>query len=149
MFFELVAVGIFVAAALFNVEPADKELSISNGVSEIKSAPEEWVVALRSDQAVFYTHPGSIRKNRDRVKMWQLTDYKNAVINGDFVYLSKKSQEEYDCKEGHMRLLYTSLHSKNMGMDEALYTHAETFAWEPVMQDTNEAAMWKIACAKN
>lgn len=151
MFFEILAIGIFVAAAVLNIEPPSNVGNVTrtnNGVTDIYSAPEDWVATLRSSQMAFYANPGSVRKNRYKAKMWRLTDYHVAQINGDFVYLSKKSQEEYDCDIGQVRLLFTALYAEHMGTGETVYSHAETFAWEPVMLDTDTATMWKIACGR-
>jgi hypothetical protein len=149
MFFELIAIGVFVAAALFNVEPANEEVPLDNGVREIKSTPQDWVAAFQFEQVIYYANPSSIRKSsRYKAKMWQLTDYPRAQINGDYVYFSKKSLEEYDCDIGQARLLYSALYEGKMGEGEALYTHSETYAWEPVVLDTDTAAMWKIACGR-
>lgn len=149
MFLELIIAGIFVAAALFNVQPARENLSAGSGVSEVKSVSEDWVEAFKSEQITHYANPATLYKSgRDRVKMWRLTDYKIAQINGDYVYLSKKYQEEYDCDIGRVRLLYSALYDGNMGKGEPLYTRSETYAWEAVALDTDTAAMWKIACGK-
>ncbi|MDX8400124.1 MAG: hypothetical protein R8K20_07725 [Gallionellaceae bacterium] len=145
----ILALGVLIAMALFNGNPASEVAPIVNQVTEIKSQPEDWVVKLETPEITYYANPSSIIKGRHRAQMWRMTDYKIPQFNGELVYYSIKTQEEYDCKFGDIRLLYVALYEEHMEQGEALYTHAETYAWEPVVLDTAPAAMWRIACGKN
>lgn len=146
MFLELIALGVFIATAFMNSVPVNGRIPERDSVTEIRHTPEDWTQASTQDGTVFYVNSRDVQKTGSRVKMWSLADYTVAQINGDSVYLSRKTQDEYDCKEGWVRLLYTSLYSESMGAGEPIYSHAETYAWEPVMLDSEAAVMWKRAC---
>ncbi len=148
MFIETLLVAALVVAALFNIQPTDSGVRLgSSGVREAPSDRDNWVEAYRSAQIVYYANTGTVRKSgRQRTRMWRMTDYKISQINGEFVYTSKKTLEEYDCNIGRVRLLYTALYDGHMGQGEPLFTQSETYAWEDVQLDTGMAAMWRIAC---
>lgn len=151
MFIETLVIAALVVAALFNVQPTDTGIRLGSGgtVRELPSAQDKWVEAFRSTQIVYYANIGRLRKTgRERAQMWRMTDYKISQINGELIYTSKKTLEEYDCDIGRVRLLYTALYDGHMGQGETLYTHSEAYAWEDVQLDTSMAAMWKIACAQ-
>lgn len=155
MFLELVALTIFIAIAVFNVAPvgddgrAGKSAPASDRVIESSGAIADWVEVFKSNQQTLYANPTSLLKNGFKVKMWRLTDYKVPEINGDFVYSSKKLYEEYDCQKEQYRLLYVSLYPENMGAGKTMYTHSETYSWQPILPDTDGEAMWEIACGQS
>jgi len=144
----ILALSALIAMAIFNGMPMSEVAPVVNQVTEIKSQTKDWVAKLETPDISYYANPGSIIKERHRAQMWRLTDYKVPQFNGELVYYSIKTQEEYDCKFGEVRLLYVALYEENMEKGEVLYTHAETYAWEPVVLDTAPAVMWKIACGK-
>jgi len=144
----ILALGALIAMAMFNGKPASELAPAVNQVTEIKSQAEDWVAKLETPEITYYANPSSIIKGLHRAQMWRLTDYKIPQFNGELVYYSMKAEEEYDCKFGEVRLLYVALYEDNMEKGEALYTHAETYAWEPVMLDTDTAVMWKLACGR-
>ncbi len=155
MFLELVALTIFMAIAVFNVAPvgdggrAEKSAPASDRVIESSAAIADWVEVFKSNQQTLYANPANLLKTSFKVKMWRLTDYKVPEINGDFVYSSKKLYEEYDCQNEQYRLLYVSLYPENMGAGKAMYTHSETYSWQPILPDTDGEAMWEIACGQS
>lgn len=161
MFFELVALAIFIATTVFNVAPERigatrkndgtelKIVSPKSNVTESKTEVSDWVAVLKTKQSIFYADPSSLIKNGKTVKVWRLTDYKVAEINGDFVYLSKKLYEEYDCKKEQYRQLYVSLYPENMGAGKVIYSNAEIYSWMPVSSDAEGDAMWEIVCGQS
>ena len=156
MFFELIALAIFIATTVFNIAPDNNGKTSSkitapvrSNVPENKSAVSDWVEVFKTNQMILYADPAGLRKEGSMVKMWRLTDYKAPEINGDFVYLSKKLYEEYDCKKEQYRLLSVSLYHQNMGVGKTMYIHSEIYSWEPILRDTEAEAMWEIACEQN
>lgn len=149
MFLELATLGIFIATIIFNIAPIKHGATLNNRAmeSEYTNIKNTWVEVFKSEPITFYASPANSGKaGKTGAAMWRLADYKMAEINGDFIYLSRVSQEEYDCDEGKMRLLYTALYEENMGAGEPLYTHTEAYAWEPVLPGTDSEAVWRIAC---
>jgi len=158
MLLELVALGIFIATAVFNIAPErsggternggteSKVAPVRSSVTENKTAVTDWVEVYKSHQLTLYADTSSLINNGKTVKVWRLADYKVAEINGDFVYLSRKLYEEYDCNNEKYRQLYVSLYPEKMGEGKPIYSNAETYAWTPVLPNTESDAMWEIAC---
>ena len=94
-----------------------------------------------------YFDSDTIRKNNDRVKMWDLIDYKTSQENssGKPVF-SRKVQREYGCKEEQVRLLAFSSHSGNMGAGNVVFSSSNPSKWEPVPPESIAQALWNIAC---
>lgn len=89
------------------------------------SAVAEWVPVVGNETvgATAYADPATIRKTGNKVKMWDLLDYKTAQGDAGMQYMSMKAQTEYDCKEEQSRPLYLSFHSENMGKGKVVDTY--------------------------
>lgn len=117
------------------------------------SAMAEWVVVTRSENGAntVYVDPATIRKAGNKVKMWELFDYKTMqaqVSNRGLPYMSSKSRSEYDCKEEQSRTLASSYHGENMGGGGVIYTDDEPGKWRPVSPESINEALWELACGK-
>src|SRR5665647_2349544 len=85
------------------------------------SATAEWVGVSGDEAGTFtvYVNPATIRRaDNNKVKMWDLYDYKTGKEIAGKTFMSVESQSEYDCKEKQQRILYTTTHSENMGRGE-------------------------------
>ena len=96
-----------------------------------------------------YVDLSTIRKSGDRVKMWDLLDFKVVqTVNGQR-FLSMQGQDEYDCKEETSRHLAIIAYSKNMGAGEAIYStgamHQEP---RPIPPGSVLEVKFKVACGK-
>jgi hypothetical protein len=118
------------------------------------SAMAEWMaVGTSTTGEIFtiYVDYSTIRKAGNRVKMWELMDFKTAqrdASNGKF-FMSLKEQSEYDCKDEQGRTLYESHHSGGMGTGEVIYGATNSDSnWVPVPPESIDKALWKIACGK-
>lgn len=119
-------------------------LAIVNG-----SAAAEWVWVGQGSTYTAYVDPATIRKSGHTVKMWDLLDGKSdGLTKANKRFISQKSQQEYDCKEEQVRLLYFSLHSQPMGGGEVVYSSPEPEKWSPIPPNSVSEAMWKFACGK-
>jgi hypothetical protein len=115
------------------------------------SAMAEWVrVDHNNDRGVTtYINFFTIRKSGDTVKMWILSDYKKAQELPYLpLYLSIKSQNEFNCKEEQMKKLNASYHAKNMGGGKIIYSDKSPDNWSPVSPDSIDRKLWKFACGK-
>ena len=114
------------------------------------SAMAEWTVVGGNDDQTTYADLSTIRKSGDKVKMWDLLNYKVAKTSaaGKLV-LSSVDQDEYDCKEEISRTLTFSFYSKNMGAGEVVHNsgnlHEEP---EPILPGSVAATLFKVACGK-
>lgn len=105
----------------------------------------EWQKVAESDRAVTYLDPATIRKNGDIRKVWQIQDLKKREKDGT---KSRRSFNEYDCKEQRKRLLSFSAHSERMAAGNTLFSNSEPEDWIPVPPSTSAEAALEIVCAK-
>lgn len=89
-----------------------------------------------------------IRRSGDRVKAWELRDYKVAQITNGQSWSSVKLQTEYDCKKEKMRDVIFIFHSANMAGGKIVHSFAPSSEWQPVPPDTVSQGFWKLGCAK-
>ena len=96
-----------------------------------------------------YVDLSTIRKSGDKVKMWDLLDYKVVQMVNGTRYLSAVAQMEYDCKEETAKLLTFNEHSKNMGQGEVVYSSGNTHAeFEPISPNSLLKTHFKLVCGK-
>jgi hypothetical protein len=116
------------------------------------SASAEWVAAGNSDASggiEIYIDPATIRRSGNMVKMWSLIDYKTLQEKQDLQYRSQKMQFEYDCNDYRNRLLYSIMHSKQMGIGDVVYSlNIESPKWTPVPPGSISETLMGIACVK-
>lgn len=116
------------------------------------SAAAEWVrIGIGYGVlGTIYVDSATIRRTGNMVKMWELFDLTTAdKLGSDKLYLSVKSQSEYDCIDESARSLYASFHSGNMGRGELVYVMQDLPGnWQPVPPQSNQQALWKVACGK-
>jgi hypothetical protein len=119
------------------------------------SAMAGWVeVGWAEDgNATFYADPTTIRKSSNKVKMWNMLDYKIAAVfklsyRSSIYVRSLRRQTEYDCKEEKQRVLYVDLLSGNMGSGETVFTVHKEDDWIPIPHGAANLIFWKFACRK-
>ena len=115
------------------------------------TAMAEWVLIGSVDEFDLYVDTTTIRKNGNLVKMWELKDYKTGQNTQDGVYLSKKVQHEYDCRNETDRLLALVAYSGNMGSGKVIssFTVNEYQSpAHPIVPGTVGVVLWKIACGQ-
>ncbi len=111
----------------------------------------EWVVVAEDKEATLavYADPGTIQKTGNNVKIWFLSDYKKAQELPFLpLYMSIKSQNEFNCKGEQIKKLYASYHAKNMGEGKVIYSNNNPDNWSPVSPDSIDKELWKFACGK-
>ena len=120
-------------------------LLLSNG-----PAYADWVETVQNDQAgvTIYVDSDTIRRKGDRVKMWELIDYKTIQTVAGTSYLSARVQREYDCAGDLQRTLALTKLSGNMGTGKVMRTNSDEQKWEPVDPGSIGKRLWKIACNK-
>ena len=105
------------------------------------SVQAEWkVIDVTEDAAYFvddFFEPGRT------VAIWQLVDYK---VPNKFGNLSAKILWEVDCVHSQMRSKMFSSHPFRMGIGEALTMDKSTGEWETPAEDTQQEAIFILAC---
>jgi hypothetical protein len=115
------------------------------------SAYAEWVEVSSSQGAggfTVYVDSDTIPRKGDRVKMWELYDFKTVQTIYGKPLLSFKRQSEYDCTEERVRLLAYMEHSGNMGEGDTVASGSTGGQWKPVGPVTVDQVLWKLACDK-
>jgi len=111
------------------------------------SAIAEWVPVDTSNRGITYVDTATTRrKASNKVKIWELVDYKKVQSKADFKYNSAMFQTLYDCKERRYKLLYTSFHSENMGGGNVVRTKNNPSKWEAVLSGSIVEGIRKFAC---
>ena len=112
------------------------------------SAMAEWVPVDSSKRGITYVDTATARRKAgNKVKIWELVDYKTVQRSTDFQYNSAMFQTLYDCKEKQYKLLYSSFHSENMG-GGVVRTNNNPSKWALVSTDSIVEGLWKFACKK-
>jgi hypothetical protein len=120
----------------------------------LSSAPAygEWVevsVNVEAGETV-YVDPDTIRRRGDIAEMSVLYDNKTAQPAVGHAYLSKKVQNEYNCKEAMKRMLSVTEFSGHMGSGNVVYMSSPLFSpatWMPTRIGLGET-LSKVACGK-
>ena len=112
------------------------------------SAAAGWVEVDSDESTTFYIDPTTIQRDGNLVKMWELLDYKAARVRNKVMYVSSKTQSEYDCKDEQLRTLSLSLHPRNMAGGKSVYGSNVADHWRPVPPGGAIEVLWKIACGK-
>lgn len=96
-----------------------------------------------------YVDHGTIVRNGNTVRMWNLVDFKKTNSIAGKSVLSMKMEREYDCQKDQSRDIFLSFHSKNMGEGEMLSSQKfSDAAWVPNPPGKADEAVWKDACGK-
>ena len=110
----------------------------------------EWVLIEGNEEQNAYANPATYEKIGDKVTMWSMIDLRKAArLSDGKLFLSWKSQYDFDCKERKSRLLVASMHAGNMGNGEVTNRlDFESPEWEAVLSASKGEALWKFACKK-
>jgi hypothetical protein len=107
-------------------------------------------IAVTEDGLTTYADPATIRRKGDLVKMWVLSDYNLAqrAEGPSFIYLSSRSQQQFDCVEERSRWLAAAYFSGNMEKSEIVFRKDSEGRWKPVHPRSAAQALWAFACDK-
>jgi len=112
------------------------------------SAMAEWVGLGSRDNYTVYADPATIQKTDNGKKMWWLIDFKTSAAEGSEPHMSMKTLSEFDCKEGRLRILSSSWHSKNMAKGKELSSNSDIDIWVPSGTSPANKLLWEFACRK-
>lgn len=112
------------------------------------SALAEWVkVGVSQDNsATSYVDTDTVTRKKYGIIVWTMLDFSKAQRAEHQKYLSIKSQQDFDCKEKKVQILYTALHSENMGNGETIYSSSDPMSKKPVPLDSMLEDIWEFAC---
>lgn len=108
-----------------------------------------------------YVDIATISKLGDTVKVWRMNDFNapEPLINrwlppsasNSKPYLSVKIQEEYNCKEQQVRLLFVSYHSGHMGGGQTVHVESVPDKWTSIgglSPDVPVKLLWRAVCER-
>ncbi|MEI6147251.1 MAG: surface-adhesin E family protein [Methylococcales bacterium] len=109
----------------------------------------EWTLiesATSEDGFDVYVDIQSKRKEGDKVKMWNMYDYKKVKVDVKS-YLASVSHVEYDCKGETLRLLDLFWYTGNMGQGVPVFSNTN-IKKDPIsiMPETMHESLFNIAC---
>lgn len=103
----------------------------------------EWMGVSKTDKAVFYIDPATIRKDGNLRKVWEVTDYRSRAEKG---HLSFRSRKEYDCKLERFRFLSGSEHTGQMATGETINSYDASSPWFDIPPNSSSEHILKIVC---
>jgi len=115
------------------------------------SAQAEWTqigVSRRADDAfTLYIDLATVQRNGNLVRIWDLQDFREPQTVDGQIYLSEKTQIEFDCEAKKARVLATIDCAGRLCSGKVVYSDADTSEWTAVGADTLGELEWKAACA--
>lgn len=105
----------------------------------------EWVKVGRTDTAVHYVDPATVRMHGDLRRVWAMQDMVEASAEG---VRSIRALQEYDCAEQRLRYLSIAAHSGPMAGGEILAMHQLRDTWSSGPEGRNSTAIEKIVCGQ-
>ena len=91
------------------------------------SAHADWI-KLNQNKAMdtaYFIDLKNIRGNKDKVRIWTLTDYINTQVTKKVNYQSIKSLVEINCQSKNMRILAYSLYEQRMAKGKVVFSKAK------------------------
>ena len=112
----------------------------------------EWTRVSESADGdiTYYVDTGTIKRKGNKVKMWDLFDYKTVQKSSDGKeYLSSLSRNEYDCEEETKRMLDFYWYSGNMKNGGVVISYPNVKdEGTSILPESIGETLFKIACGK-
>jgi hypothetical protein len=111
----------------------------------------EWELVGKTNSYATYVDKSTVRRDRNKVKMWSMRDYYSVRTASGAEFLSTKILDVYDCQEEASALVSIAAYSEQMGTGKFVQgvTYQQTeWNWEPVVPDSIGKKQWQIACNK-
>ena len=109
------------------------------------SAWAEWVRVSGNDAADIYIDPATIRIDGGLRRVWEVQDLKQRHKDGE---LSRRTRNEYDCKQERYKTLSISEHSGPMASGTTLISGIPNSSWRDIPPGSIGEAVLKIVCAQ-
>jgi hypothetical protein len=105
-----------------------------------------WKFVGSTEFANIYANPTSRRRSGDVINMWTVFDIKTPVELDVGWFASSLVMNEFDCRYGAQRTVFSSIYSGHMASGEAVTSDKDITAWTMPQSGTIEGDLWKIAC---
>ena len=114
-------------------------------------AQAEWtqigISRKAGDAFTLYVDTATIQRNGNLVRIWVSQDFREPQTVDGQLYLSEKTQIEFDCEAKKARVLATIDCAGRMCSGKVVYSDADTSEWTAVGANTLGELEWKAACA--
>ncbi len=113
-------------------------------------AHADWI-KLNQNKAMdtaYFIDLKNIRGNKDKVRIWTLTDYINTQVTKKVNYQSIKSLVEINCQSKNMRILAYSLYEQRMAKGKVVFSKGRPFEWETVKPSTVNGLFLNMSCSQ-
>ena len=114
------------------------------------SAHADWI-KLNQNEAMdttYFIDLKNIRVNKEKVRIWTLTDYSNTQVTKKINYQSIKSLVEINCQSKNMRILAYSLYEQTMAKGKVVFSKGRPFEWEAVKPSTVNGLFLNVGCSQ-
>lgn len=108
-----------------------------------------------------YVDMATISKSGDTIKVWRMNDFSKLepLINrwlppsstNSKAHLSVRIQEEYNCRDQQVRLLFASYHSGHMGGGQTVHAGSVPGKWISIgglTPDVPAKLLWRAVCER-
>ena len=99
------------------------------------------------DAFTLYVDTATIQRNGNLVRIWDLQDFREPQTVDGQLYLSEKTQIEFDCEAKKARVLATIDCAGRMCNGKVVYSDADASEWTVVGANTLGELEWKAACS--
>jgi hypothetical protein len=112
------------------------------------SARADWTeVAASNGIYAAYADKATIRRAGPYATMLGMYDFPRGDFTPDGARMfSTTVEREYDCREPRVRLMRYADHAEPLGRGRVVASADGRRRWEAVVEDSLDAAYWKIAC---
>lgn len=105
-------------------------LALSGFVFVASEACAEWRLEAQSYEAKFYIEDGTLSREGNSIRAWQMADFTKPKASGGQNVLSSKTLNEHDCRQGRERWLMSYDYEGNMGAGQAVRTYRGPGPWD-------------------
>jgi hypothetical protein len=107
-----------------------------------------WQIVGSNGVSNLFADNGPIRREGDKVRMWDMIDYREPQERDGMSYRSMKVEVEYDCEAQRYRNLSATLHVGRLAEGEPVATYARPDAWQAIQAGSGIDLLAKFACDK-
>lgn len=107
-----------------------------------------WQIVGSNAESNLFADNGPARREGDKVRMWDMIDYRELQERDGVSFRSMKVEVEYDCAARRFRNLSANLYPGRMADGEPVATYARPDAWQEIQAGSGIDLLAKFACDK-
>jgi hypothetical protein len=118
------------------------------GVAVCGGAAADWT-PVAPDNGIYsaYADRSTIRRDGPIATMQGMYDFARGDLSPEGMpFHSTTTEREYDCQQRRVRLIAYSDHARRFGEGAVVSAAQAPRRWEAILEDSLDAAFWKIAC---